>query len=344
MTTPIPPLRGAVIGCGFFAANHLHAWGEVTGARCVAVCDLDAHRAAAAAQQVQGARAYTDVPTLLREERPDFVDVVTQPGAHRAVVELAAAAGVHVICQKPLAPALPEARAMVEACRAADVRLMVHENFRWQSPLRAVAIAAREVGPLCYGRISFRSAFDVYRDQPYLADDPRFILADLGVHLLDLARFFLGEVEQLYCVIQRVNPRIRGEDTATVLLRMRSGAACVVDMSYGTRPEIDCFPQTLVQLEGPGGSVSMGPHYRLGKRVGPVVEHTEIPPRRYSWSRPPAEAIQESVVAIQQHWVDCLRGGSEPETSGEDNLRTLALVEAAYESAAAGRAVALGGP
>jgi predicted dehydrogenase len=329
-------LRGAIIGCGFFARNHIHAWRELEGVEMVAACDLDARRARQFAGSHGIPATYTDPARMLAEQRVDFVDIVTQPHTHRELVEAAAGAGVHVICQKPLAPSLKDARAMVEVCRAAGVRFMVHENFRWQTPMRALREAAREIGPLFHAQISFRSGWDVYAAQPYLATDKRFILYDLGVHLLDLARFFAGEAVRLHCEAQRVNPRIRGEDAATVLLRMDGGAVCVVEMSYATRPERELFPQTLVRLEGADGTAELGPDYQLAVTTARGTERQSVAPDRYAWSAPPAEAIQQSVVAIQRHWLECLREGREPETSGADNLRTLELVFGAYRSAERG--------
>lgn len=337
-------LRGALIGCGYFARNHLHGWGEVQGARIVAVCDLDLARARAYAVEFGVPRAYGNAEEMLQIERPDFVDIVTQPAAHRPLAELAARCGCHVICQKPLAPSMDDARAMVETCRTAGVQFMVHENFRWQTPMRALKQAAAGLGPLFFGRITFRSAVDVYANQPYLATDPRFIIYDLGVHLLDLARFFMGEAAQMYCQVQRINPHIRGEDVATIMLLMASGATCIVDMSFASRLEQELFPQTLVHLEGTAGSATLGPHYAItiGGADGP--RRFTAAPQVYPWSAPPAEAVQESVVRIQQHWVDCLRSGRETETSGRDALRTLELVFGAYESAEQQRPFQVTGP
>lgn len=333
-------LKGAVIGCGFFARNHLHAWREVEGATIAAVCDLDLERAEAFAQEFDVPEVFADPETLLRSCQWDFVDIVTQPAMHRSLVELAAQERVPAICQKPLAPNLEDARAMVTACEVAGIPLMVHENFRWQKPMRAVKKASEAIGAPFFGRITWRSGYDVYANQPYLAEDPRFILTDLGVHLLDLARFFLGEVEQLYCQTRRVNPQIQGEDSATVMLRMRSGATCVVELSFASHPAQEPFPEASVLLEGNEGSVALEPGFRLTVNRQGYVHHPDAQPHLYPWSTRPFQAIQESVVAIQQHWVDCLRTGKEPETSGHDNLRTLELVFGAYDSAASSGVVA----
>src|SRR5690242_18989530 len=101
-------LRGGLIGCGFFARNHIRGWGEVEGAEIAAVCDSDWGRAVSFAGEFGVVRSYADAAEMLQKERLDFVDIVTQPAAHRPLVELAAAQGIPVICQKPLAPTMED--------------------------------------------------------------------------------------------------------------------------------------------------------------------------------------------------------------------------------------------
>ncbi len=329
-------LKGGIIGCGFFAANHLAAWQLLDGVEIVAVCDRDRAKA-----KWDGARSYTDAAAMLASEKLDFVDIITTADSHRPLVELAATHRVPVICQKPFAPSLEDARAMVAACAAAGVPLMVHENFRWQSPLMAVkrVLESGKIGEVTFARISFRHAFDIYTNQPYLRTEPRLAIMDLGIHLLDLARYFMGEATRLHCRAQRVNPTVAGEDCVTIMLDHESGAASLVDFSFFTKLEPDPFPQTLVRIEGSKGTVELLAGYRLkvsghgwSREIG--VE-PEVPP----FGAKPWHNIQESVVNIQRHWVECLRQGRQPATSGADNLETLALVFKAYESAATGRAL-----
>src|SRR5262245_9720994 len=129
-------LRGAVIGCGFFAINHLHGWRDAKGASIVAICDRSEERLELAGQAFGVAARYVDAAQMLEKERLDFVDIATTAPSHRALAELAASHKVAVICQKPLAPGLADAEAIVAACERAKVPLMVHENFRWQSPIQ----------------------------------------------------------------------------------------------------------------------------------------------------------------------------------------------------------------
>jgi predicted dehydrogenase len=189
------------------------------------------------------------------------------------------------------------------------------------------------IGEPTFARISFRTGFDIYANQPYLAQEERFILLDLGIHVLDLARVFLGEVSTVQCVANSVKPGLRGEDMATVLLRHAGGATSVVDCSYASKLSPDLFPQTLVTVEGTRGSLALRQDFRLDV-LSDGREHTEdvsTPLRR--WTSQPWHVAQESVLNTQRHWVDCLRRGAEPEVSGADNLKTYALVDAAYEAA-----------
>src|SRR5690349_7753009 len=105
-------LRGALVGCGFFAENQLHAWAEIPGCRIVALCDRDPDRLARAGRLFGVAALYRDAAEMLGAERLDFLDVATTVPSHRPLVELAAAHRLPVICQKPFAATLEDARAM----------------------------------------------------------------------------------------------------------------------------------------------------------------------------------------------------------------------------------------
>ncbi|MER8843768.1 MULTISPECIES: Gfo/Idh/MocA family protein [Mesorhizobium] len=329
-------LSGALIGCGFFAVNQMHAWRDIEGVSIVAICDRDPERLRLVGDQFGVARRYTDAAAMFAAEKLDFVDVATTVGSHRALVEMAAENRVPVICQKPFAPTLADAKAMVKACADAGVPLMVHENFRWQSPIQAVraVLDSGEIGTPFFGRISFRSGYDVFSGQPYLATGKRFIIEDLGIHILDIARFLLGDVSSLTARTKRINPAIAGEDVATILMDHAGGATSVVDCSYATKLAAEPFPETLIELDGSDGTIRLAQGYRLTVTGKSGTKVSDVSPPLLPWASRPWHNIQESVAAIQQHWVDCLASGQEPATSGADNLKTFALVEAAYAGAA----------
>jgi predicted dehydrogenase len=219
---------------------------------------------------------------------------------------------------------------------------MVHENFRWQSPIQAAlsVVKSGAIGDLFFGRISFRSAYDVFSGQPYLAEGKRFIIEDLGIHILDISRAFFGDATHIAATTRRINPAIKGEDVATMLLTHEGGATSVVDCSYATQRTPETFPQSLLEIDGTKGTLRLDAGYRLTVQNG-YDSVTDVSPPLLSWAEKPWHNIQESVQIIQQHFVNCIQSGKPPETSGADNLKTLALVDAAYSSAAEQRTVAL---
>lgn len=338
-------LKGALIGCGFFAQNQMHAWQMIEGVQIVALCDMDQDRRDRTARDFGVARTYADAVQMMAAEDLDFVDIATTVGSHRMLVQAAADAGLHVICQKPFAETMQDARAMVAAVEGAGRTLMVHENFRWQSAIRAAIAALKDgaIGTPFFGRVSFRSGYDVFSGQPYLATDPRFIIQDLGIHILDISRALFGDVARISASTTRINPAIKGEDVATMLLDHEGGVTSVVDCSYATRRTPETFPQTLLEIDGDQGTLRLDAGYRLVIQNAAGEDIRDVAPPLLPWAERPWHNIQESVHLIQAHFIDCLRAGAQPETSGHDNLKTLALVEAAYASARDGSRVDMAG-
>jgi D-apiose dehydrogenase len=336
-------MRVGVIGCGFFAQNHLNGWRDLAGegVEIAAVCDVDSDKAQEAARTFGVAGVYADAATMLEKEQLDFVDIVTRMESHLDMVKLAAAKGVDIILQKPLAPDWASAQAVVRTAREAGVRLAIHENFRWQSPMRKLkgVLDGGEIGKPTWGRIVFRTGYDIYAVQPYLHQARRYAILDVGIHVLDLARFFFGEVERVSCETQTRNPENVGEDTATILLRHKSTAVSVVECSMESRIDPDPFPETLVAIEGERGSASIGPGLKAHITSGGAARELDFGSPLLSWTSQPWHTVQESVLRTEEAILLAWRSGRDPETTGEDNLKTYALVEAAYEAAHTGASV-----
>jgi predicted dehydrogenase len=281
------------------------------------------------------AAVYDDVTALLEAERPDFVDIVAGPEAHASLVHLAARHRVPVICQKPLASSYFEAEGMVRVCAGAGVPLLVHENWRWQAPIRRLKkhLADGDIGRPFRARLSFVTSFPVFDNQPSLREAERFILLDVGSHILDTVRFLFGEARVLACRTQRVHTGIRGEDVATVLLVADEDVTVICEMSYASRTEMERFPQTFVFIEGDRGSLDLAADYwvRLTTRDG--TSTVRVPPPRYPWADPLYEVVHASIVPCNANLLAALGGLEQAETTGADNLMTLRLVFDAYEMA-----------
>lgn len=333
--------RGALIGCGYFAANQLNAWRWIPGVDMIAVCDLDVVKANAMGNAFGVHSVYDNALTMLEQEKLDFVDIATTVGSHRPLVELCAAHEKLIICQKPFAETLGDADAMVAAASEAKVQLLIHENFRWQRPFREIAerVSAGIIGEPKLMRLTFRHAYDIYGSQPYLAETRRLALMDIGSHLFDLARVLLGEVTSIHCRTQQLNPIVRGEDCFIASLQHENGAISLIESSFFSKIEPQIFPQTLALLEGTSGSLELKTDYRLVEYCTGVVCESVVEPETPSWGSKPWHCVQDSVINFQRHVLDVLEDRAEPQPSGAHNRDTLALVLAAYQSAEQDRVI-----
>ena len=124
-------LRFAAFGCGFWAKFQLGAWSEIGEVELVALYNRTLSKAQKLAEYFGVPHVYDDPEELLRKEVLDFVEIITDVDTHARFTALAVRYGVkNIICQKPMAPSLEEARQMVTLCRDAGVNLYIHENYR----------------------------------------------------------------------------------------------------------------------------------------------------------------------------------------------------------------------
>jgi D-apiose dehydrogenase len=333
-------LRYAVFGCGFWANYQIAGWNELEGLELVALYNRTLSKAETLAEKFNVPAVYDDPKKLLKKEKLDFVDIITDVDTHLKFTEMAAKRGLDVVCQKPMAPSWKEARDLVGICEKNKVKLFINENFRWQAPIRRLkeVIDSGVVGDIFKGRVSFCSAFPVFENQPFLAELEQFILTDVGSHVLDVCRFLMGDAKFLYCQTKRVNPGIKGEDVANVLMEMKSGAHCIAEMSYASRLEKEVFPQTLVLLEGTNGSVKLDPDFVLKVTTAEGTTSEEVRPVMYPWLDPAYAVVHSSIVDAQRNILEGLRG-AKAETTGRDNLKTMQLVYSSYKSAKSGEVI-----
>jgi predicted dehydrogenase len=345
MSSSAEPLKGALVGCGYVSQFHLDAWPRVSDARLVALCDIDPRRLEAAAKRCPEARRYSDVAEMFeREEALDFVEICTQPDSHRELVELAARRGLHILCQKPAALVRSDFRAMIDACITTGVRLMIHENWRFRPWYRAMRaeIDAGAIGRPIRLRIAHRETRALRPDgfalQPYQTTMPRLILMDMGCHLIDTARYLIGEIQTVSATTGRFGRQNRGEDIAMLSVYFAGGAVGLFDMSWSSvanvaRPE---WALNETAAEGTGGTLRLLSDGSL-ELISPTGKREYRPV-----SLPPAEQVYlDGYIATQRHFIEGLKSGAEHETRASDNLKTMDVVWAAYRSAEEGRTLTI---
>ena len=334
----MPTLRFAIFGTGFWSRFQLAAWRELEGVECVALCDRTRAKAEALARDFGVPAVYDDPEELLRHEQLDFIDVITDVDTHSRFTHMAAARGLPVICQKPMAPSRAEAEQMVATCQAAGVPFFIHENWRWQTAIRQMkhVLDQGQIGRPFRARIDMISGFPVFANQPFLKELDQFVITDMGSHILDVARFLFGEADRLYCQTHRVHQDIKGEDVATIMLAI-GDTTVLCEMAYAENYlERERFPETMIFVEGERGSVELAPDYWVRVTTADGTHARRYPPPRYAWADPAYAAIHASIVPCNANLLQQLRGEGMAETTAADNLTTVRLVFAAYESARRG--------
>jgi predicted dehydrogenase len=311
---------------------HLVAWRNV-GARAqvVAVCDPDPGRAAARAQEFGVPRTYRDAESMLAGEKLDALDVASPRETHAAWVDAAAARGIDVLCQKPLTPTLAEAETLVERV-GTRIRLMVHENWRfrpWYRELRSW-IADGQLGEIELGRLAtISSGFlpdtsgrrPALERQPFMAHEPRLMIAEVLIHHLDTMRYLCGPLRVVGARAARTLTEVTGETLAAIFLETAAGAPVTVT---GTMAAPGYPPRPPDRLE------------LIGRRASAILADNELrllgsSPRSERYD--PDRGYQASFDGVIAHFVDCLETGVPFETGPADNLETLRLVEHAYWAA-----------
>ena len=330
-------LKGVGVGAGYFAPFQYEAWTRLPEVTIAAIYNRTEARARELMAQYGVGRYYADWREMIDVERPDFVDIITPPDTHEEMCAYAAARGVHIICQKPLAPTLAESRRIVENAALARVRFMVHENFRWQPWYRTIKQiqVERTIGDFTHVHFMMRMGDGWGEDaylarQPFFRDYPRLLVYETGVHFIDTFRYLLGEVSSVYAQLRRLNEVIRGEDAGQLLLTFESGATAVWDANRYNEVEAESprFTFGVLRVDATRGHLTMDTESRI--RLKPLGQ----PGRDVDYARDKRGFAGDSVYRLQRHFVDCMRSGASFESTGDDYLKTVEVVEAAYESAA----------
>lgn len=330
-------LKGVVVGAGYFSKFHLEAWSRIDVVEISAICDVELEKAKAAAEAYQVSTTYTDYREMIDAEKPDFIDVVTRPSSHLEITQHAAENGVAIICQKPLASTVSEARRLVAVTEQTGSPLMVHDNFRFQPWYREIKELLNQnvIGDQLHS-ITVRTRTgdgwqsDAYVErQPYFRTMKEFLIFETGVHFIDTFRFLAGEIDGVYALLRRLNPDIEGEDAGVVQFEFCGGAHGLWDVNRFNEPNCEnprfTFGETLV--EGNGGSIRLSQDGKLS--IQPLGE----PEREHPYEAPAKNFAGDCVYATQKHFIDCILKQSTFETNGQDYLRTLRVQEAVYESA-----------
>jgi D-apiose dehydrogenase len=332
------------IGSGYFAGFQYRAWNRIPGLKVTAMCNRNIEKASQIMEECGIANHYTDYIEMLDREKPDIVDIITPPETHLEMCREAADRGIHIVCQKPLAPTMEESEEIVDYVSGKDVRFMVHENWRFQPWYREIK---RLLDDGVIGRphtINFRSRMgDGWGEnayiprQPYFREYPRFLIYENGIHFIDTFRYLFGEVDTIFADLRKINPVIKGEDAAHVWFKMKNGVRAFWDANRYNEPNYPnarlTFGESLI--EGDEGSL------RLYSDGSLTIQRLGKEERQHEYSFQAIEFAGDCVYTTQRHFMDCLISGDPFEPNGEDYLKSLAVQEAVYTSSKTGKPVQL---
>lgn len=343
---PIPanqPIRLALVGCGRISRNHFEAIAKLEDVELVGVCDVVEERAREAGETLR-VPWFTSYEQMLAQAPSDAVVIATPSGLHPQHGIMAAKAGRHVISEKPMGISLAAADALVQSCDDHNVHLFVVKQNRLNPPIQ---LLKRAVDRGRFGRIYMANCTvrwtrpqDYYDQAPWRGtwefDGGAFM--NQASHYVDLIQWLVGPVESVMAKTATLARRIEAEDSGAAVLKFRSGAIGVIEVTMLT------FPKNLegsITILGEKGTVKIG-----GTAVNKVEQWTFAdyddddkligqantnPPTVYGFGH---EAYYRNVVAV-------LRGEARPDTDGRAGRKSLELILGIYESAKTGRDVPL---
>ena len=346
-TTPLPadrPVRFALVGCGRIAERHFEAVEHHAGrAELVAACDVEGAALERAVART-GAPGFGSLDALLAGSSPDCVVLATPSGIHAEQAVRCAAAGRHVVTEKPMATRWQDGKEMVHACDAAGVHLFVVKQNRLNPTLQLVK---RAMDHGRFGRV-YLVAVNVFWNRPqeyydsagwrgtWEFDGGAFM--NQASHYVDLLDWLVCPVESVHAYTATLARHIQVEDTRVANVRWRGGALGTVAVTMLT------YPQNLegsITIIGERGTVKVG-----GLAVN-RIEHWS-----FADSDPDDLGVDQASyetssvyghghVGYYDNVIRALRGEAPPATDGREGLRSLELLIATYLSARDGRRVAL---
>ncbi len=325
-------LRVACLGAGYFAQFHYEAWRRIPRIRLVGACDRDREKAKAT-----GLTAFSDLASMLKMAKPDLLDIITPPPTHFDAIRQAIDNGVKtIICQKPFCTSLEEAEHATTLAEAACVRIVIHENFRFQPWYRAImqALEKKLLGELLQVTFRLRTGDgqgpEAYLDrQPYFQEMPELLIHETGVHWIDTFRYLLGEPEAVYADLRRLNPAIKGEDAGYFIFDYAGGVRALFDGNRLLDHSAENCRTTLGEalVEGTKGTLTLSGDGSVRLRHFGDREETLLLAAR-NWEGFGGDCVKNLI----SHVVDGVLDGTPLENEARDYLKVIEMERAIYLS------------
>ncbi len=326
-------LRVGIVGAGFMGTLHAAGWAKTPA--CLAAIHSNYPDKVRQLAHACGTQAADSLDALI--DAVDIVDICTPTHLHYEMVLSAAAAGKHIICEKPLARTVEQAEQMIGACQQAGVKLLVAHVVRFfPEYAQAKGIVDRgEIGRVGVVRLRRVSSLPTWSEDNWLMDEEKSggMLLDLMIHDFDYARWVAGEVEGVFARnVKRALPR-ESRDYALVILRHTSGALSHIEGGWAYPPGMF---RTALEIAGDGGLIE----HPSGSSVPLQINLMETGKAKAS-GVPTSPLIEDPYVTEIKHFYDVIANDTEPRVTAADGLAALRIALAAIESARTGQRVIL---
>ena len=340
-------LRMGVVGLGM-GRGHARGYLQHPGAELVALCDVDGDRLAEGAAEMDVSQTYTDALRMFREADLDAVSIAVPNKYHAPLTVAALKRGLHVLCEKPMATTVQEARRMNAAAAKAKKNLMINFSFRFTEASYALKkqVEAGVVGDIYFGRTVWHRRRGIpkfggwFGDKELAGGGP---LIDLGVHRLDLALWLMGYPEPVavsgsaYDVIaakraRKERKKYTVEDLACGLVKFDNGATLILEASWAlNQPERE---RMVTELYGDRGGLvhkNVGGGYDFTAELY-TEEGGDLFTKKLDWRT-------DQTPASYHEFVNSILEKREPLATGEQGLKVMKILEGIYRSAESGREV-----
>jgi predicted dehydrogenase len=321
-------MKVAIVGCGGLGNVHARCYSNIPGVELVGVCDIQAEAAAKLAGRF-GTDAYTSFDEMLERSGCDAVSITLPSFLHKEYTIRAAAAGKHVITEKPIALSLEDAAEMIRFCEEKGVRLFVGHVVRF---FPEYAQIKRKIDDGSIGRVGVihmrRTGGHPGKSRPWFGEEDKSggVVLDLMIHDIDFLRWAVGEVRSVYAM-RSVSPDI---DFALATFVFENGAVANVESFWG-------YPGpffTATEFAGSAGIIRSDSRKtqtlqirKHGEGGSPYSEQLKSPGYRTPFE-----------IEIS-HFIDCIRENREPLVTAHDAYKALEIALAAAESARTGKTI-----
>ena len=318
-----------LVGLGI-GQQHLLGY-QRQGLRVAAICDKDPTRLNEAGEQFHIDKRYTRIIDLIADADVDVVDMAVQPWIRSPIVKAAAAAGKHILCQKPFSMSMRQAVEMVEICEHHNVQLMVNQNSCFVPGFLAIEpyINATYLGDIYHVSITCNGFYTEFPE--------RHLIPAMQVHHIGLLYKWFGEYENVYCQAHGHNRTIEdGETVSLALFKSRNGVQGLLSCNWAFLAEAGRtlqHPHEEIRIQGTKGAIYGNSQDMTVHLTEPEVQEIK-PPIEGTW-------FPDAFGNVMVHFLDCLRTGKKPITAGRENLHVVRTLFAMHQSASTGEVVPL---